>query len=175
MENEEEKTVSAKRKNSDSSEANVIGLNRGNESSTSAGLETIQNILFGEQVRSNNEQIEALKAESSRSLQQLSGRIDQRLDDLTESMNSQFAALNQQLDAQKTAQQSSDERMDLELDACKAAFTQSIATTRDDLNARLSQALSEMQDAKLDRGKLSELFAHVAQELIAPATTQAKS
>jgi len=143
MENEENK--GGGRQSSDESRATATP--------SAAGLETIQDILFGEQMRAGNEQISKLQKESEKSLQELSNALTKQLNELDERMNAKFDSLDKQLESQQQAQTSSDQRLSGELVAAKTALTQSIDTTREQLTERqvakeLATATASSQTSK---------------------------
>lgn len=175
MEKDMGKAALNQRREPESGENKVVGISK-EPAAANAGLEAIQDILFGEQLRSSNEQISDLQKNSEKTLLNLSSSIDERFDELTTTMNEKFEILVKQLADQKNTQHTADERVTNGLAACKTALTQSIDSTREDLNERLNRMVNEMEDKKLDRGKLSEMFTQVAKELasssIAPATSK---
>jgi len=170
MEKSDEMTKARDSKGSNASDDNVIGMKRGSESATAAGLETIQDILFGEQVRAGNEQINKLQRESDENLRNLADSLNKRLDDLTESMNKKFDSLDNLLATQAQTQKESDQRLSADLLAAKSTLTQTIDATRDEMTQQLTAKVEIMDSKKLDQGKLSELFASVAGELAAAKT-----
>ena len=159
----------------ESSEKKVVGIAKEPITTASNGLEAIQDILFGEQLRSSNEQINQLQRRSEETLSNLSNSIDQRLDELTNTMNQKFEMLSTQLADQKNTQQVADERLTGSIAACKSALTHTIDSTREELTGKLDHMANEMEAKKLDRGRLSEMFSHVAQELASDPTSLTSS
>ena len=152
----------------------VVEISNESPPASSAGLEAIQDILFGEQLRSSNEQIIKLQQNGEESLANLSDSFDRRFEELTNTMNLKFESLAKQLKSQENTQQSDVERFMETLSVTKAELTQSIDSsrealdaTREELNEQIRKITAEMDSKKLDRGKLSELFKHAAQELAA--------
>lgn len=150
--------------------SNVHGLSRDESISPGSGLETIQQILFGEQVRAGQEQAEIDRKETTDAMNELSSRLNDRINKLEETIENSFAAINRKLDQQTTDMKALESRSGSELSACKLALTQSIESTREELTVEMRNSLSQLEGRSMDRAKLSEIFAQVAQEV-----TSAKS
>lgn len=149
----------------ESSEKKVVEMSKEPNQTASAGLEAIQDILFGEQLRSSNEQLSELQKNSEKTLLNLSNSVDQRFNELTVSLNDKFDTLVKQLADQKTAQKATDNKINSDLVDCKTALTLSIDSTRKELNEKLDRMANEMEGKKLDRDKLSDIFSQFAEEL----------
>ena len=144
---------------------NVVEMSREPAAPASARLEAIQDILFGEQLRTSNEQISQMQEQNEQTLQNLSNSIDQRFDELASSMNSKIDSLVQQLTEQKNTQNKADERLTGGIAACKTALTHTIDATREDLTKQINGMADEMDHKKLDASKLSQMFTQIGAEL----------
>jgi len=111
------------------------------------GLGAIQEILFGQQVRAGNEQVAELRRSSEERISQLADGLNERISELTKNMNSSLEEVRQQLSAQKKDQ------------------SKALMTTRDELTQQLENALAKLENKKLDRENLSQMFLTVANEL----------
>jgi hypothetical protein len=160
--------MSRKQQNESSNDNNVVNINQ-RTAAVGDGLDTIKDILFGEQVKASNEQLTEFKHESEAALQSLSERMDERLAQLDAAMTKNFETLNQQLIAQHTAQAAAqmagEKRLDVELKACRSALESNLASTRDEFTHELNQLAEELRDQKLDRHKLADIFSQAATEL----------
>ncbi len=164
--------MSKKQQNGSSNENNVVSINP-RAAEVGDGLDTIKDILFGEQVKASNEQLADFKRESETALQSLSERMDERLAQLDASLTKNFETLNQQLIAQHTAQAAAqmagEKRLDAELKACQTTLEANLSATRDEFNHELNQLADELRDQKLDRHKLADIFSQAATELAGTA------
>jgi len=102
----------------ESSDKNVVGISRESVPVAGTGLEAIQEILFGEQIKSHDKQLSELQRNNEETLLTLSNSVDQRFEELTNNLNQKFEALTEQILDQKNTQQVAEERLNNSVVAC---------------------------------------------------------
>ncbi len=165
MSSDDQKNAEMDKKMPGAESNNVYDLSREQDTSAGAGLETIQKILFGEQMRAGQQQVDRVKQESRNAVKELAGRLDGRIDQLTETMYAQFDALKQTLEQHASQAKVVEERTDSAIGACEFALTESIRGTRAELILEMKQSLADLENRSMDRDKLAEIFTEVAHQV----------
>lgn len=158
---------------------------------TASSLEQVRNILFGEQVRQQNLKYDELQNELGSTIDTLSKDTSSNIDNLRKDIEKQL--LSEQKDRHKVEDdihQKLDElahtlaELDSKLDRTRdelydhiASESKHLSDQMHDLNDKAMELLrsrtEELQDAKMDREKLAEMFIGMASSI--SKATKAKS
>lgn len=157
-------------------------------------LEKIQEILFGKQMRHNNEQIREMRTDLEQQIARLAesqnqqlGNLQRTLDTTLEQINQRFVAFdrenqvklsttNDKLIAaersltEKIAQFSKNsiavqDQLKMQIDQTKQNVDQSIDVTRASIMQHVESSLIELRTQNVDRSALSSLLGEVANQL----------
>jgi len=157
-------------------------------------LGQLQEILFGQQQRSTHEQLNTLQAQFSEQLSSLGNVLNSRMNQLTESFEKSNTHFEQQLaqitsdnqaaldklsqnmlttkatlqtDITALSESNSEQakRLHAELAEQKTKLLSEVSDTKHDLRSEISQAISGLQNSKLDRQGLAQLLKEVSSKL----------
>lgn len=157
-------------------------------------LGKIQEILFGQQLRANSDQLSKLNTEIANRLTQLSEsnqrqftelqtRIDENFESIKLAQNEKdnkyqttFNTITQQNSSVETSLLANikeisnssahiQQRLQDQLDKSNERQSASLTTTRNELIEMLNSSTTELQALKIDRGTLSQLLSSVATQL----------
>lgn len=157
-------------------------------------LGRIQDLLYGEQLRSNKQQITELNSQVELRLQALTNMCQQQFSELSKKIEDGIAAMTtmqQERDKAFTSkltavtqsqavlqsslsdklQQNIDssahiqQQLNSEIKKSTVELTESLGTTRNELMPMLEAATAELHSKKMDRASLSQLFGEFASQL----------
>lgn len=167
-------------------------------------LGQIQEILFGAQQRSTNEQLSALQSQLNEQIETLSNMLNSRINQLTESIEKTNKTLENQLSDLKAEQSSSatslsktmqtqkqeletsmtqlslssgeeTKRIHVELESAKSELLAQVRDSHDSLLLQMDSSVELLQNNKLDKQSLAQLLGGVSEQLDAPDSTPSKT
>ncbi len=170
---------------------------------SSGELGQLQEILFGQQQRSTHEQIVLLREQFSDQLLCLSRELNNRLDQLTDSIEkhrqqvnqqvvdlnqtyqSELASVNKAISSVKTELQvdvlalskstgEESKRLDTKLAQHESALINEIEDTKRVLQAEITGSIDSLSSSKLDTQNLAQLLIDVSSKLTDPAKNTSK-
>jgi len=172
--------------------------NPGNDIS-SGELGQLQEILFGQQQRSNVEQLSALQLQFAEQMESLSQSVTKRLDALSQSIESSTSTLEKKLSELEARQNTAMEdiskatdnqnskllgridelgksasegaqQLESELALQKNALSTQMASIENKLQKEMSQSVNNLQSAKLDKQNLASLLNDLSGKLSGSTT-----